>query len=111
MLLAVGDTILETPTVLRSRQYETGSYRALLSEYFESGAKWLAAPRRLDGSYIFWGGGHYALDESEPIVDAAPALRIGRNILYQVSCSGNRSGGRWLQSPHGEHALIHASCG
>lgn len=109
VLLAVGDAIIEAPMVLRSRQYETVSYRALLAEYFESGARWLAAPRPrlLDSSYISLGGGNYALDESEPIFDAANVLRIGRDILYQVSCSGNRIGGRWLQRILGPSYRVH----
>ena len=109
VLLAVGDAIIETPMALRSRQYETLSYRAVLSEYSESGARWIAAPRPrlLDRSYISLGGGNYALDESEPIFDAANVLRVGRDILYQVSCSGNRSGGRWLQSVLGPSYRVH----
>ena len=40
IILVVGDQIIETPTVIRSRAQETFSYRALLMDYMRSGAKW-----------------------------------------------------------------------
>lgn len=109
VLLPVGETIIETPLCLRARQYETLSYRPLLMEYFQSGAGWFAAPRPrlLDSAYRHLGGEHYLLDESEPIFDAANVLRVGRDILYQVSCSGNHLGGRWLQRVLGPAYRVH----
>ena len=37
-MLVIGDRIIETPNVIRSRSQETFSYRALLVEYMNSGA-------------------------------------------------------------------------
>lgn len=110
VLLPVGETIIETPMVLRARQYETLSYRSLLMEYFESGARWIAAPRPrlLDSVYRSVDDGRLMLDESEPIFDAANVLRVGRDILYQVSCSGNHLGARWLQRVLGPAYRVHA---
>ena len=45
ILLVIGDQIIETPNVIRSRAQETFSYRALLMDYMKSGAKWYSAPR------------------------------------------------------------------
>lgn len=87
LLLPIGETIIETPMVLRSRQYESLSYRSLLMEYFHSGTHWIAAPRPrlLDSVYKSPGSdARFAIDESEPIFDAANVLRIGRDILYQT---------------------------
>ena len=45
ILLVIGDQIIETPNVIRSRAQETFSYRALLIDYMKSGAKWYSAPK------------------------------------------------------------------
>ena len=41
----VGNSIIETPMVLRSRFLEGFAYKDLFVEYFESGARWLSAPK------------------------------------------------------------------
>ena len=45
VLLVIGDHIIETPNVIRSRAQETFSYRTLLMEYMKAGAKWYSAPK------------------------------------------------------------------
>ena len=45
VLLVIGDHIIETPNVIRSRAQETFSYRTLLMDYMKSGAKWYSAPK------------------------------------------------------------------
>jgi hypothetical protein len=45
IMLVIGDQIIETPNVIRSRAQETFSYRALLMDYMKAGAKWYSAPK------------------------------------------------------------------
>ena len=45
VLMVIGDRIIETPNVIRSRAQETFSYRTLLIDYMKAGAKWLSAPK------------------------------------------------------------------
>jgi hypothetical protein len=45
VLLVIGDHIIETPNVIRSRSQESFSYRKMMVEYFRSGAKWYSAPK------------------------------------------------------------------
>src|SRR6202048_3059614 len=45
VLLVIGDQIIETPNVIRSRAQETFSYRNLLIDYMRSGARWYSAPK------------------------------------------------------------------
>lgn len=99
-LLVVGDTIIETPMVQRSRQYETLPLRPILHECLRGGARWLSAPRPalLDDSWRRRNGFHIALNEHEPLFDAANVVRLGQDLLYLVSDSGNYLGARWLQS-------------
>ena len=45
IMLVIGDQIIETPNVIRSRAQETFSYRTLLIDYMKSGARWYSAPK------------------------------------------------------------------
>ena len=100
-LIVIGDEILETPMMCRSRQCETLGFKDLLIEYFKTGAKWAASPkpRLLDSGYDI--PNKTALPELnnlEPIFDAANILRCGRDLFFNVNMSGNRLGLNWLQS-------------
>ncbi len=110
VLLPIGETIIEAPMALRTRYFESHAYRHLLEEYFESGARWVAAPRpRLpEDTWISSRPGEVSLREGEPIFDAANVIRVGEDVLYQVSCSGNETGLRWLQRELGERYRVHA---
>jgi len=108
VMLVIGDTIIETPNVIRSRAQETYSYRSMLMDYFRSGAKWFSAPKPMLLDSLF------DVDLSkptprndEPAFDAANILRLGRDLIYLVSATGNEMGGQWLQSILGEEFRIH----
>jgi hypothetical protein len=45
ILLVIGDHIIETPNVIRSRAQETLSYRKMMVDYLKSGAKWYSTPK------------------------------------------------------------------
>lgn len=110
LFVVAGETIIEAPMTLRARQYETNSFKPILRDYLESGARWIAAPRPLllDEDYFTESDRDLAISENDPIFDAANILRIGRDILYLVSDSGNRIGARWLQAVLGDEYLVHA---
>jgi glycine amidinotransferase/scyllo-inosamine-4-phosphate amidinotransferase 1 len=107
--LAVGDSIIETPMVLRSRFLEGFAYKDLFLEYLDSGARWLSAPkpRLADDMYDLTAPEGKRLQNLEPAFDAANVLRFGTDLLYQVSDSGNRLGARWLQAVLGERLTVH----
>src|SRR4030095_769428 len=109
VLLVVGDQIIETPNVIRSRSQETFSYRRLLMEYWQSGAKWISAPKPMLLDSLFEG---VDLDRPtpqnyEPVFDAANVVRFGEDLIYLVSATGNEMGGEWLQSVLGNQYRIH----
>lgn len=108
VLLPIGSTIIETPMPLRSRYFEPLAYKDLLLEYFAAGAGWISAPKpRLpDGTWRLPGQGP-TLANHEPLFDAANVVRAGEDILYLVSCSGNRMGGQWLQRVLGPQYRVH----
>jgi N-dimethylarginine dimethylaminohydrolase len=109
IMLAIGNTIIESPMSLRSRYFEINAYKDLLTEYLHSGSKWIAAPkpRLLDEVYNDSNPERLALNELEPIFDAANVIRAGKDILYLVSSSGNKMGALWLQNYLGSEYRVH----
>jgi N-dimethylarginine dimethylaminohydrolase len=108
IMLVVGDQIIETPNVIRSRAQETFSYREVLVDYLKSGAKWYGAPKPMLRDELF------DVDltrptprNDEPAFDAANVLRLGSDLIYLVSSTGNELGGQWLQTILGETYRVH----
>jgi N-dimethylarginine dimethylaminohydrolase len=85
---------------VRARYFEIFGLRELFQDYLVRGAQWLAAPRPQlrDELYPTDAADSPVLGESEPAFEAANVLRVGRDVFYQVSRSGNEIGLRWLQS-------------
>jgi scyllo-inosamine-4-phosphate amidinotransferase 1 len=108
VLLAIGDLIIEAPMALRSRSRESLAYKKILLECFSGGSRWMAAPapRLADEIYNLHELDESALRNLEPVFDAANILRIGRDILYLVSDSGNELGARWLGRMLGEEYRV-----
>jgi glycine amidinotransferase len=100
LTLIIGTTIIETPSPMRARYAETFSLRPLFQDYLRRGAHWLAAPRPQlrDDLFELTPDGRPTLGEAEPAFEAANVLRLGRDVFYQVSRSGNELGLRWLAS-------------
>jgi N-dimethylarginine dimethylaminohydrolase len=108
VLLVIGDHIIETPNVIRSRSQETFSYRTLLVDYLRSGAKWYSAPKPMLLDSLF----EVDLEKPtprnhEPAFDAANVLRLGQDLIYLVSGTGNELGGQWLQTILGDDFRVH----
>ncbi len=110
VLLFVGDLMIETPMTLRSRYFEPFAYRDLLVEYFRSGARWVSAPKPelRDETYAIRPADGRYIGEAEPIFDAANVLRLGEDLLYLVSRSGNYLGLEWLRRTLGPDYRVHA---
>ena len=109
ILLVIGDQIIETPNVIRSRAQETFSYRKLLIEYLRSGARWYGAPKPMLLDSLFEGADMEKPTprNDEPAFDAANVLRFGEDLIYLVSATGNELGGQWLQSILGDKFRVH----
>ena len=109
IMAVIGDHIIESPNVVRSRLFETFSYRDILIDYLKSGAKWYSAPKPMLKDSMFEvdrAGKPVPLDD-EPVFDAANILRLGYDLLYLVSASGNELGGQWLQTILGNKFRVH----
>ncbi len=108
LMLVIGDQIIETPNVIRSRAQESFSYRSMMVDYLKSGAKWYSAPKPMLLDSLF----DVDLDKptprnDEPSFDAANILRLGQDLIYLVSATGNELGGQWLQTILADKYHIH----
>ena len=108
IFLVIGDHIIETPNVIRGRSQESFSYRKILLDYLQSGAKWYSAPQPMLLDSLFDVDFEKPTPRNdEPSFDAANVLRFGRDLLYLVSATGNELGGQWLQTILGEEFRVH----
>lgn len=118
VFLVVGDTIIEAPMAWRSRYFESFAYRDLLTEYFASGAKWLAAPKSsmATGFYneLYVPETPYIRDEKQFVIsnneiafDAADFTRCGKDIFVQKSHVTNTMGIEWVRRHIGSDYRVH----
>ena len=105
----IGDTILESPMSLRSRQYETDCFKDIFIQKMKEGANWVSAPkpRLTDDSYQREDLSQLTLRDIEPVFDAANILRCNDDILYLNSNTGNKLGAQWLQNFLGSKYRVH----
>jgi len=108
LFVVVDNWLIESPMTLRCRQFETLSFKEILLDYMRTGARWIAAPRpRLtDDFYCTDSSAPRAIRNVEPVFDAANILRLGRDILYLVSDTGNQLGADWLQAAVGSEFCV-----
>jgi len=99
LILPLGDMLIETPTPVRARYFETRLYEDILYEAFEDGALWLQAPKPKlnDDLYQLEDLSKPTLLDHEICFDAPNVVRVGKDLLYQVSNSGNMKGYKWLK--------------
>ena len=101
LLLPLKNLMIETPSACRSRYYETRAYHDIMLEAVRDGVEWIAAPKPIltDAGYQFNDvKGKPSLLNLEPIFDAPNCVRLGRDILFQISNTGNHLGMQWLKN-------------
>lgn len=115
--LILGDEIVETPPAVRSRYLETRFLAPIFAKYFDLGARWTTMPRPIlsDSSFDL----SYAVDPkttlggpTEPIkdpvsspydigyemmLDGAQCLRLGRDVVVNVSNANHMLAFEWLE--------------
>ena len=130
--LVVGNNVIESPSYLASRYYETTALYSIWYKYFENGFRWIAGPKPKlnyevlepyfrdedervltdeDLKHKQLTNGRleklHKLSEREILFEAANTLRMGRDLLYLVSSSGNNLAAQWLQSVLGDEFRVH----
>ncbi|NXY96122.1 glycine amidinotransferase [Streptomyces sp. BR123] len=123
--LILGDEIIETPPMIRSRYFETQFLTPVFQRYFAQGARWTVMPRPLmtDASFDL----DYARESTvggptEPIgtpspspydvgiemmFDGAQVLRLGRDLVVNVSTAHHALACDWLERHVGDRFRIH----
>jgi N-dimethylarginine dimethylaminohydrolase len=132
--LVVGNKVIESPSYMASRYYETTALYDIWYQYFEEGFCWIAGPKpRLDYDVKL----PYFRDENERVLsdedlrhqeltdgrieklhklaereilfEAANTVRMGKDLLYLISSSGNELAAKWLQSVLGDDYRVHTT--
>lgn len=100
LLLPLGNLMIETPSPMRARYFETRAYHDIMLEAVRDGVEWIAAPKPIlsDDSYQFDRLTEPSLTNLEPVFDAPNCIRLGKDILFQISNTGNHLGLQWLRN-------------
>ena len=132
--LVVGNSVIESPSYLESRYYETTCLYPIWYQYFKNGFRWIAGPKPMlnydakmpyfrdesarvlteeDLKHQQLTGGRleklHQLAEREILFEAANTVRMGRDLLYLISSSGNQLAAQWLQSVLGDEYRVHTT--
>lgn len=115
--IIIGDTIVETPPVIRDRYFENDAWKHHLYGYFCAGSRWLTAPKpiMLAGSYDWdW----MNLDEKEFVAtdsgvmkgpgleimfDGAQIIKLGCSMVMNVRSQNDQLGFEWMQREFPEY--------
>jgi N-dimethylarginine dimethylaminohydrolase len=100
LLLPLNNLIIETPSPMRSRYFENRAYYPYLYEQMKDGTEWISAPKPIltDDNYQLGTPEDVTLTNKEIVFDAPNMVRMGRDILAQISNSGNHLGFEWLKT-------------
>jgi glycine amidinotransferase len=129
-----GRTLISSASASRFRQYEHYGLQSLIYDnYFSEGVRWIyAPPPRLTGDYLQpylrartpleededekhqslsdgLSETFHRLSETEILFDAANVVRVGEDILYLVSSTGNHLAGKWLSNVLGDRYRVHVT--
>ncbi len=121
--LVIGNHVIESPSPHISRYFETTAMYDIWYKYFEEGFTWISAPKPVlkknplqpyyrneeeraltdeDLKHKELTKGRleklHKLSEEEILFEAANTLRMGKDLIYLVSSSGNYKGAKWLSS-------------
>lgn len=108
VFLVIGDRIIESPNAMRGRYHESFGYRDILLEYLDGGARWFSAPKPMLEDDVFDVPVARPVPKNvEPIFDAANVLRLGDDLLYLLSSTGNERGAQWLRSVLPSRYTVH----
>lgn len=116
LFLIVGNEIIETSPMIRSRYFEGDLYKELFTDYFNKGAKWTVAPKsrlmdkNFDYSYVRKYGYVCKIPDElvyEIMFDGAQTLRMGKDIFFNCSTENHKMGLKWLSRHLGDAYRVH----
>ena len=130
--IVFGNTLVASAPSSRFRLFEQYALQELFYEhFFDDGFRWISAPLpKLRGQYLHevrrqatalesledilhreksqgLGEQFHYLDDHEVIFDAANIIRLGEDVLFLVSSTGNRKAVTWLRNALGPEYRVH----
>jgi len=114
--LVYNDAIVETPTFVRNRYFENLSLYDVYDEAYRAGGKWIRCPHtrlteeRMD--LTNWRNerdyDNFDHTQYDMAIDGAQFLRIGRDVIVNVSSYNHYLGYKWVESlfPDSEFHLL-----
>ena len=132
--LVIGDYVIESSSPRISRYYEATALYDIWYKYLDKGFKWISAPKpriyknpleplfvnendrvltEEDLKHKQLSGGRleklHKLNEDEIYFEAANTVRMGRDLLFLISTSGNLKAANWLQNILGKDYKVHTT--
>ncbi len=132
--LVIGNYVIESPSHNISRYFETTTLYDIWYKYFEEGFTWICGPKPIikDNPMMPYFSSEkerkltdedirhqeltkgrleklHKLKEDEILFEAANTLRVGKDLLYLASSSGNYKAAKWLQSVLKNEYNIHVT--
>ena len=118
LYLVVGNHLIESPSPVHWRFFEKDAYKKIFYKYLKNGFKWINPPSPEINYKIFTPINEletkekkfykkltkglpdklHQLSDKEILFEAANTLRIGKDLLYLNSISGNTKGYNWLKN-------------
>jgi N-dimethylarginine dimethylaminohydrolase len=100
LLLPLDNLVLEAASPGRCRQYETRAYYDYLYQQVDEGVEWISAPKPilLDEIYQVDDLSKPTVKDHEILWEAPNVVRLGRDLLYQVSNTGTLKGYKWMKN-------------
>ena len=110
LTLVIGNEIIETPVMHKTRFFENDLLKEVFLDYFRRGAKWTSAPRpsladsaydlsyvkRNEGQYTHWREHQCFPHLYEIMFDGANCLKFGKHIVMNVANENHELGYKWL---------------
>lgn len=100
LLLPLDELVLEAASPMRARQYETRAYYDYLYQQVDEGVEWIKAPTPIleDSLYQVNDLKRPTVENHEIIWEAPNVVRLGKDLLYQVSNTGTLKGYQWMKN-------------
>jgi len=115
LTLTYRNKIIETPPLIRGRYFENIYLLNIFKEYFISGSEWVKAPNVLLTESSFDDEDWDAPRDFDSVdyakwdlgIDAAQYLKIGKDMLCNISTYNHFIGSKWVNQMLGEGVTIH----
>jgi glycine amidinotransferase len=114
--IIIGNEIIETSPMSHPRRFENDFYKEIFTRYFINGAKWTISPqsrlqqRNFDYTAAIEAGLLDKIPDNnflELMFDGAQIIRLGADLIFNVSTANHELAFKWLKQHLDEEYLLH----